>query len=111
MIEVVVARLDERAQRVRAMAAGLSEAERQKASRLRFERDRRRFIVARARLRELLAARLGTRPEALELASGRNGKPQLEPRFAHTGWRRQHAARAPRRGLCRALRSISEQVE
>jgi 4'-phosphopantetheinyl transferase len=87
MIEVVVAWLDERAQGVGAMAAWLSEAERQRASRLRFERDRRRFIAARSRLRELLAERVGTRPEALELASGRNGKPQLGPRFAHTGWR------------------------
>jgi 4'-phosphopantetheinyl transferase len=87
MIELVVARLDERAQAARAMAAWLSEAERHKASRLRFERDRRRFIVARARLRELLAARLGTRPQALELVCGTNGKPQLGPRFAHTGWR------------------------
>jgi 4'-phosphopantetheinyl transferase len=87
MIEVVTARLDERAQAVRAMAAWLSEAERQRASRLRFERDRRRFIVARSRLRELLAERLGTRPQALELGCGRNGKPELGPRFAHTGWR------------------------
>lgn len=71
----------------RALQAWLSEAERQRAGRFRFDRDRRRFIVARARLRELLAARLGVRPRSVELVYGRNGKPALAQRFAHTHWR------------------------
>ena len=87
MIEVVVARLDEGAEALRAMWAWLCDAERQRALRLRLDRDRRRFVVARARLRRLLAERLGVRPQALELVSGANGKPALGPRLAASGWR------------------------
>jgi len=76
-IEVVVTRLVVGAEAVRASAALLSGAERQRASRFAFDRDRRRFIVARARLRELVAARLGVRPEAVELVYGAHGKPAL----------------------------------
>ena len=68
----------------------LSEDERDRAARLRFERDRRRFVVARARLRELLGRRLGMRPEAVAIVYGAQGKPALargELRFnlAHSG--------------------------
>ena len=62
---------------VHALAAVLSCTERERASRLHAERDRRRFIVARARLRELLAQRLGTRPESIDLVYGPRGKPAL----------------------------------
>ena len=86
-MEVVIARLDEGAEALRAMWEWLCDAERQRALRLRFERDRRRFVVARARLRALLAERLGTRPQALELARAAGGKPQLAPRLAASGWR------------------------
>jgi 4'-phosphopantetheinyl transferase len=85
-IEVVMARLNPEAETVRALATCLSDAERQRAQRFRFDRDRRRFVVARARLRQLLAARLGTRPEAVTLAYGRNGKPALAQRLADTDW-------------------------
>jgi 4'-phosphopantetheinyl transferase len=74
--------LDTGPEAVRASATLLSEAERQRASRFAFDRDRRRFIVARAHLRGLLAARLGTRPESVELAYGPRGKPELSRRFA-----------------------------
>src|SRR5207248_9160821 len=60
----------------------LSDLERARAGRFAFEPDRNRFIVARALLRQLLAARLGVRPEAVELASGARGKPALAGRFA-----------------------------
>src|SRR6185503_5297431 len=66
-------------------SAWLCEAERGRAARCRFDRDRRRFIVARARLRQLLAARLGVRPESVEFAYGSNGKPALAQRFGGTG--------------------------
>lgn len=80
-------RLDPKPEAVRALQRWLSDAERQRAGRFHFDRDRRRFIVARARLRQLLAARLGVRPEAVELAYGKNGKPELAQRFADTAWR------------------------
>jgi 4'-phosphopantetheinyl transferase len=75
--EVVVARLDAPADEVRSLQASLSADERQRAERFRFPRHRRRFIVARGRLRQQLGARLGVAPEAVELAYGRNGKPQI----------------------------------
>jgi 4'-phosphopantetheinyl transferase len=82
MTEVVMARLNAGPEEIRSLRARLCDAERQRAGRFRFERDRRRFIVARARLRELLAARLGARPERVELVYGKNGKPAL----AYSSW-------------------------
>jgi len=79
-----VTRLDPGPQTLAALAATLSDAERERARRLRFHRDRRRFMVARARLRELLAARLGVAPESVELAYGTHGKPRLGSQSA---WR------------------------
>lgn len=86
-IEILVSRLDLKPEAVRSLAVSLSDSERQRASRLAFHRDRRRFIVARARLRQLLAARLGIRAESVELTYGTHGKPSLARRFADTGWR------------------------
>jgi 4'-phosphopantetheinyl transferase len=85
-IEVLAARLDAPPDEVAALSAWLRDAEQRRAARFHFDRDRRRFIVARARLRQLLAARLGVRPESVELVYGRNGKPALARRFADTGW-------------------------
>jgi 4'-phosphopantetheinyl transferase len=81
-IDVVVTRVGAGSDAVRTAAALLSTAERQRASRLAFDRDRRRFIVARALLRRVLGARLGVRPESVELVYGARGKPALAPRFA-----------------------------
>ena len=78
----MVARLDSSPEDLQAQQTVLSAAERARAQRFFFDRDRRRFIAARARLRELLGERLGVRPEAVELAYGRNGKPYL----ARGGW-------------------------
>ena len=76
-IEVVMARLDAAPEFVQALAALLSEPERQRARRFALARDRRRFTVARARLRQLLAERLGVDPASVELTYGRHGKPAL----------------------------------
>lgn len=83
----MVARLDIGPGSVRASAALLSEEERQRAARFAFDRDRQRFILARVRLRELLAARLGVPPESVEFAYGTHGKPALSPRFAEADLR------------------------
>src|SRR5438034_4457070 len=77
---------------VRSEAAGaavalLSDAERERASRFLFDRDRDRFIVARACLRQLLAARLGTAPDSVDLVYGAHGKPALAPWYADTDLR------------------------
>jgi 4'-phosphopantetheinyl transferase len=55
----------------------LSADERARAARFAFERERRRYIVARARLRQLLSERLGTAPEALQFVYQSHGKPAL----------------------------------
>ena len=86
-VDIVTVRLDLEPETVSALAARLSDAERQRAGRFAFDRDRRRFIVARGRLRELLAPRLGVRPESVELVYGQRGKPALAQWFAGSGWR------------------------
>ncbi len=74
-IEIVVAPLQARG--IDASAACLSATERERAARLRNEPDRRRFILARATLRVLLAERLGGSPACVEIQYGRHGKPAL----------------------------------
>ena len=81
-VEIVVAGLGAGPEAVRAAAAVLSDDERARADRFACERDRRRFVVARAGLRRVLGARLGARPESVELVYGAHGKPALAPRFA-----------------------------
>ena len=73
----MVARLDAPAQEASALQGLLSSSEMRRAERLRFERHRRRYIVAHARLRQQLGERLGVPPEAVELAYAANGKPRL----------------------------------
>jgi len=75
--EVVLARLDASAEELRAFEACLSAAELKRADRFLFQRHRRRFVVARARLRQLLGARLGLAPQDIGLVYGMNGKPRL----------------------------------
>lgn len=51
--------------------------EHDRAGRFRFDRDRRRFIVRRGRLRELLAAACKCRPGEINFSAGSFGKPRL----------------------------------
>jgi 4'-phosphopantetheinyl transferase len=55
----------------------LSSDERQRAERFRFQRDRRRFIVARALLRILIGRYLQKEPAQVQFNYGPNGKPSL----------------------------------
>jgi 4'-phosphopantetheinyl transferase len=59
------------------LGAGLDEDERARAARFRFERDARRFIVARSALRAVLGGYLGVPPGDLVFAYGTHGKPAL----------------------------------
>jgi 4'-phosphopantetheinyl transferase len=86
-IEVVTAGLDAPPAALRGLSEWLCDAEQRRAARFHFDRDRRRFVVARARLRELLAQRLDVPPESIEFVYGREGKPALAERFARSGWR------------------------
>ena len=85
--EVAVTRLQGPPEALGTAAALLSDEERERAGRFAFDRDRRRFIFGRARLRQLLAARLGVRPESVALTYGAHGKPALAPRFSGSGLR------------------------
>jgi 4'-phosphopantetheinyl transferase len=87
VVEVVTTRLDLAAADVGALHALLSGAEQRRASRIAAGRVRDRFIVARARLRQLLGARLGVRAESVELTRSPNGKPTLGARFLDTNLR------------------------
>lgn len=83
-VEIVSARLDAELALVGELAPCLSDGERFRASHFVFERDRRRFIVGRARLRHLLASRLGVLPPEVELVYGPRGKPRLSRQFAES---------------------------
>ena len=83
-IEVEVASLAAAPGAVHAAVALLSDDERHRARRFVFERDRRRFILARARLRELLGERLGTRADSIEFEYNAHGKPALSRRFTRS---------------------------
>ena len=61
------------------LEATLEPHERERADRFRFCRDRRRYVTARAALREILGNYLDTPPDALRFAYGPRGKPRLEP--------------------------------
>jgi len=74
----------------------LGEDERQRAERFRFPIDRRRFVMARATLREILGRYLQTAPERLEFEYGEYGKPRLAR--PHTGIR-FNASRSGERAL------------
>ncbi|MCP3416930.1 4'-phosphopantetheinyl transferase superfamily protein [Bradyrhizobium brasilense] len=66
---------------IRELSACLNEEEHRRAAGLRLERDRRRFIVSRGQLRQVLASRLGISPSEIELEYGRLGKPHLSRRM------------------------------
>lgn len=77
------AALDLPSSSVQELKEKLSIGERIKAERLRFERDRRRFIVARGILRLMLGCYLSIEPGAVRFCYGRNGKPRLADTFGN----------------------------
>jgi 4'-phosphopantetheinyl transferase len=62
---------------VQKLAQTLTEDEYQRAQRFRFEKDWRRFIVARGQLRSILAAYRGCTPSSVRFSYGPQGKPCL----------------------------------
>jgi 4'-phosphopantetheinyl transferase len=63
--------------------ATLTPDERARSARFQFERDQRRFIVARGVLRDLLGRYLQTRPGQISFVYNAFGKPDLGPEFAN----------------------------
>jgi 4'-phosphopantetheinyl transferase len=78
-VHVWRALLDAPAERVRRLLELLASDERERAARFHFERDRRRFTVARGVLRGILGGYLNTAPAALRFVYGAQGKPALAP--------------------------------
>ena len=60
----------------------LATAERDRAARFKFEKDRRLYTVAHAALRSILAGYLNVAPGDLEFEIGQRGKPRLAPTFS-----------------------------
>jgi 4'-phosphopantetheinyl transferase len=59
------------------LSQSLSSDEQARADRFKFERDRRRYVVGRVALRNILASYTGCRAEEICFAYGPNGKPML----------------------------------
>lgn len=76
-VHVWRASLDLPASRVQELAQALSADERTRASRFRFERDRRRFIASHGILRAILGRYLDVEPARLQFCHGPYGKPAL----------------------------------
>lgn len=74
-IEVWQARLDLHAEEVTQCAKVLSRDENLRADRFHFEHDRRRFIVARSKLRLLLGSRVDIAPATIAFDYMKHGKP------------------------------------
>ena len=74
-------RLDAAPDRFAQLQATLADDERERSARFRFERDRRRFVVARGALRVLLGGYLGADPGAIRFTYNAFGKPALRPDF------------------------------
>ena len=73
-----------------ALAELLTDAERTRADRYRFDDDRRRSIVARAAARRILSRLTGTAPRELQIVEGEHGKPglaggEIELNASHSG--------------------------
>ncbi len=78
-------RLDPPPERVENLGRALSADEWERARRFRFDKHRRQYVVGRGALRTLLAAYLGTRPEAVRFTYGPRGKPFLAPDLDDSG--------------------------
>ena len=77
-VHVWAASLDVGAERRRALGWHLSRGEVDRALRLRSDRDRMRFVVARGILRELVGRYLGVEPRRVRFRYGAHGKPVLD---------------------------------
>ena len=63
----------------------LSPEEQERAAKFRFARDQRRYIIAHAALRAILARYANGAPADLKFLDGRSGKPKLAPPWAASG--------------------------
>lgn len=81
-MELWLIRLDLSEQARLSLHRTLSGSERERARAFHWEQDRKRFVVARGALRDILSRYLGHRPEQLRFCYGPHGKPALHPAFS-----------------------------
>ena len=84
--------LDVPANRLAVLFEILTQDERDRAARFRFDRERRRFIAARATLRELLGRYVDMPPGQVRFAYNAFGKPALTPQFGGLKFNLSHSA-------------------
>jgi 4'-phosphopantetheinyl transferase len=84
-VHVWAAWLDQPAGRLRGLTTLLSVQEAARAGRFRFPVHRRRYIVRRGLLRQLLGAYLRIPPETVPFSVGPHGKPRLSPPLDSSG--------------------------
>lgn len=85
VVEIHLGTLDVDGAELARLSRLIDDEERAQAARFRFERDRRRFIARRAKLRIALGRRTNRAPERLAFTAGPFGKPELAgdgPRFS-----------------------------
>jgi len=63
----------------------LSLEEQSRAARFKFAKDQRRYVIAHAALRDILAGYVNAAPARLQFNDGPNGKPKLAPPFDASG--------------------------
>ena len=73
------------------LAACLSGDERERACRFKFDRDARRFMVARSALRRVLGGYLGLAPHGVAFTYGAHGKPALDGNRAALSFNLSHS--------------------
>jgi 4'-phosphopantetheinyl transferase len=86
-VHVFCACLDQPASRLQELAQTLSESERIRAERFHFEKDRKRFIIARGLLRTILGCYLDIEPSRVQFSYGSYGKPALGETSGSSGLR------------------------
>jgi 4'-phosphopantetheinyl transferase len=74
--------LDEAGFEMESYRARLSPDEQERAAKFKFERDRRRYLIAHTALRDILARYTLADPTRLQFITGPNGKPKLAPSLA-----------------------------
>lgn len=80
------------------------------ARRFRFDRDRRRYVAARGKLRVLLARHLDLEPRSVRLVYGPHGKPALAPDLAGSGLR-FNLSHSEELALCAVARGLEVGID
>lgn len=93
-VHVWRASLDRDDSEVERLGAALTPDERERAQRFHFERDRRRFVIARGVLREILGRCCGLAPARIRFAYNEYGKPSLQEDASGLRFNVSHSAGA-----------------